>query len=469
MGTGVELQSIPDDAATQAFVSTLRGGAIQKGDTHYDVARKVYNAMIDRKPRLIVSCANVADVIRCVNFARDQGLAVAVRGGGHSVPGFGTCDDGLVIDLSGMKGIRVDPQRRVARFEAGCTWGDADHATHAFGLASPGGIISSTGISGLTLGGGFGYLSRQYGLSCDNVVSMDVVTADGAYLSASGSENPDLFWALRGGGGNFGVVTSFEFRLHPVSIVHAGPVFYPLERSGEALRLYRDFMSTAPRALSAFFAFLIVPPGPPFPEHLHMKTLCGVMCVYCGDLSKGEDAVKPLLEFGPPAFAHVGPVPYPAVQSMFDPLLPAGLHHYWKADFVNDLTDEIIAEHVQRGPEIPTVNSAMHIYPFGGAVQDVARNDTAFTYRDAKYVHIIAAVSPDPAPMPQYRDWARNYWSALHPHSSGGSYVNFLMEEGEDRINASYQENYQRLAQIKRKYDPGNLFHINQNIKPAAW
>jgi FAD/FMN-containing dehydrogenase len=465
---GAPTVSAFDDAAATNLTSNLRGKVIRPGDEGYDAARNVYNGMIDRKPRLIARCVDVADVIQCVNFAREHKLSVAIRGGGHSVPGFGTCDDGLVIDLSEMKGIHVDPKRRTARFEGGCTWGDVDHATHAFGLATPGGLISTTGVAGLTLGGGFGYLSRSYGLACDNLMSADVVTADGKFLTASSASHPDLFWALRGGGGNFGIVTSFQFRLHPVSTVYAGPVLYPLERAGDALRFYRDFMLKAPRALSAFFAFLIVPPGPPFPEHLHLKTLCGVVAVYSGALEKGEKVLKPLLEFGPPVLSHLGPVPYPTVQSMFDPLLPPGLHHYWKADFVEGLSDEIIAQHLKYGPSIPTINSAVHIYPLDGAVHDVGRNATAFTYRNVRFTHIIAAVSPDPAPMPKYRDWVREYWDALHPHCAGGGYVNFLMDEGEERIRASYVENYQRLAEVKKRYDPDNLFHVNQNIKPAA-
>ncbi len=457
----------PDRASVQAFVATLRGKAIRKGEDGYETARKVYNGMIDRKPWMIVRCAGVADVMHSVNFAREQGLTLAIRGGGHSVPGFGTCDDGLVLDLGAMKGVRVDPKQRTARFQTGCTWGDADHAAHAFGLATPGGVISTTGVSGLTLGGGFGHLTRRYGLSCDNVVSVDVVTADGQFLTASASENSDLFWALRGGGGNFGVVTSLEFKLHPVSVVYAGPVFYPVEKATDALRLYRDVMSRAPRELSVFFAFLIVPPGPPFPESLHMKTVCGVMCVYSGDLTKGETAVKPFLDFGPPVFSHVGPIPYPMVQGMFDPLLPPGLQHYWKADFVKEISDTFIVEYAKYGKQVPTVNSAIHIYPLGGAVSDVGRSDTAFAWRDAGFVHIIAAVSSDASVMPKYRDWVRDFWTALHPCCAGGTYVNFLMEEGEERITASYQENYQRLAKIKQKYDPSNLFHVNQNIKPA--
>lgn len=458
----------PGERAMEAFVSALRGKAILPSDEEYNTARRVYNAMIDCRPRLIVKCADIADVIACVNFARDEGLAPAVRCGGHSVPGFGTCNGGIVIDLSGMKGIHVDPVRRVARVDGGCTWGDFDHATHVFGLATPGGIISSTGVGGLTLGGGFGHLSRRYGLACDNVISADVVTADGRFLTASAKENQDLFWAIRGGGGNFGIVTSFEFRLHPVSTVYAGPVLYPLEKAAEALRFFAGFMAQAPRELSAFFAYMIVPPAPPFPEELHMKTMCGFVYVYSGDVEQGEQLTRPLREFGTPAFAAGHPAPYPAVQSMFDALLPHGLHHYWKADFVKDLNEAAMAEHVRYGPRIPTVNSALHIYPLDGAIHDVAAEETAFAYRDVKFTHIIAAVSPEAEPMPQYRDWVRSYWSALHPHSAGGAYVNFLMEEGEERIASSYRGNYERLAAVKRKYDPGNLFRVNQNIRPAA-
>lgn len=458
----------PTERAIQGFLSTLRGKAIRPSDDGYDAARRVYNAMIDRRPLLIVQCADVADVMRCVNFAREEGLAPAVRCGSHSVPGFGTCDGGLVIDLSRMKGIRVDPVKRVARVEGGCTWGDFDHATHVFGLAAPGGLISTTGVGGLTLGGGFGYLTRRYGLSCDNVISADVVTADGKLVTASATENQNLFWAIRGGGGNFGIAVSFEFRLHPVGMVYAGPVLYPLEKGPEVMRFFDEFTANALRELSPFFAYLIVPPGPPFPEALHLKTMCGIVYVYSGDLEKGEQLTRPIREFGPPAFALGHAAPYPAVQSMFDGLMPHGLQHYWKADFVNGLSEPVIAGHARYGPQIPTVNSAMHIYPMDGAVHDVAPDETAFAYRDVKYTHILAAVSPDPAPMPQYRDWVRSYWSALHPHSAGGAYVNFLMDEGDDRIASSYRGNYARLAAIKRQYDPGNLFRVNQNIRPGA-
>ena len=448
------------------FVSAIKGTVIRPEDAAYESARRVYNGDIDRRPLLIVQCAGPADVVNCVDYARENKLQAAVRCGGHSAPGFGTCDGGIVIDLSPMKGIRVDPERRVAQVEGGCTWGDVDRATHAFGLATPGGIISTTGVGGLTTGGGFGYLSRRYGLACDNLVSAEVVTADGQIRHTSATENEDLFWAIRGGGGNFGVVVSFEFRLHPVTQLYAGPILYPLEKSAEVLRLFSDFMRTAPREMNAFFAFMIVPPGPPFPESLHGKTCCAIMCACTGDLAEAEALIRPLKEFGPPLLALPHPMPYPFLQSLFDGLLPHGMHHYWKADFMGELTDEAIAEHVKFGPRIPTVNSAVHIYALDGAVHDVGAAETAFAYRDVRFVHIIAAVTPDAASLPGYREWTRAYWAALHPHSAGGAYVNFLMDEGDERIAASYTGNGQRLATIKAKYDPGNLFRVNQNIKP---
>jgi len=450
-----------------SFGSQVRGRVIRPEDAEYDRARRVYNADIDLRPSLIVQCADVADVIYCVNYAREQGLSAAVRGGGHSAPGFGTCDGGIVIDLGRMKGIRVDVERRIAQAEGGCAWGDLDHATHVFGLATPGGIIATTGIGGLTTGGGFGYLSRRYGLACDNLISADVVTADGRLLVASATENSDLFWAIRGGGGNFGIVTSFEFRLHPVAHVYAGPILYSLDQAGEVLGLFRDFMRTAPREFSAFFAFLIVPPAPPFPESLHGKTVCAIMCASTGDLATAEEIAKPLREFGPPLLCLPHPMPYPFLQSLFDRLLPHGLHHYWKADFVTELTDDAIAAHVKFGPAIPTVQSALHIYPMDGAIHDTGPDDTAFAHRDVRFVHIIAAVTPDPAALRPQRQWVRDYWDALHPHSASGSYVNFLMEEGDERIAQSYSGNHQRLAAIKHKYDPENVFRVNQNIKPV--
>ncbi len=458
------------EATLEEIKTGLRGELIEPGDEGYDEARKVYNGMIDRHPRLIARCADVADVMAALNFARDNSLTLSIRGGSHSVPGFAVCDDGLVIDLSPMKSVHVDPVTSTVRAEGGCTWADVDHATHAFGLAVPCGVISSTGVAGLTLGGGTGHLTRKYGLSCDNLISADVVTADGRFLTASADENADLFWALRGGGGNFGVVTSFEFRAHPVTTVLGGLVFYPIEKTREALRFYREFIREAPEELSAFFAFQKGPPAPFVPENLHNVTMCAIVACYAGpDLNKGEEVVKPLREFGPPALVHLGPVPLPALNGTFDPLLPPGLQHYWKADFFDALSDEAIEAHVEYGPKVPTVQSTVHIYPIDGAPQRIGRGDTAFSYRDASFSTVVAGIWPDPADNEKNIAWVRQYFEALHPHSSGGAYVNFMSEdEGEDRVKASYRDNYQRLVDVKNKYDPTNVFHVNQNIKPTV-
>jgi FAD/FMN-containing dehydrogenase len=448
------------------FLKSIEGAAIRPHDAEYETARRVYNADIDRRPALIVRCAGTGDIVRSVNYARENALAVAIRGGGHSAPGFGTCDGGVVVDLSRMRGVQVDPERLEAIVEGGCTWRDVDRATEPFGLATPGGIISSTGVGGLATGGGFGYLSRKYGLVCDNLISADMVTADGQVRTASAAENPDLYWAIRGGGGNFGVAAALRLRLHPVAQMFGGPVLYPVERAADALRLFRDFMRTAPREVNAFFAFLIVPPVPPFPESLHGRTVCGIMCACTGDMAKAEALIAPLKEFGPPLLALPHPMPYTFLQSAFDGLLPPGLYHYWKSDFVRELTDEAIAEHVKFGPRIPTINSAVHIYAMDGAVGDVAPDETAFAWRDVRFVHIVAAVTPDPLALPGYREWTRDYWSALHPHSADGAYVNFLMDEGDERIASSYARNRERLEAIKAKYDPLNVFRVNQNIRP---
>jgi FAD/FMN-containing dehydrogenase len=449
------------------FAAAVEGSVVSPEDAEYDAARRVYNADIDRRPAFIVRCENERDVVSCVNYARESNLPVAVRGGGHSAPGFGTCDGGVVIDLSRMREVHVDPERRVARVDGGCTWADVDRATHQFGLATPAGIISTTGVGGLTTGGGFGYLSRRYGLSCDNLVSARVGMADGQIRTASADENAELFWAIRGGGGNFGIAVSFEFRLHPVDQVYAGPILYPIEKAAEALRFFRDFIQTAPREVSTFFAFLIVPSRPPFPKSLHGKTTCAIMCACTSDTLEAENQIRPLKEFGPPLLDLTHPMAYPVLQSAFDSLMPPGLYHYWKADFVQELSEGAIAEHIKFGPGVPTVNSTVHIYPLDGAVQDVKASDTAFAYRDVKFVHIIAAGSEDAASLPEYREWACEYWAALHPYSAGGAYVNFLMEEGEERVASSYGENRERLVAAKAKYDPNNLFHVNQNIKPS--
>ncbi len=453
---------------TSALSESLCGNVIGRGDPEYDEARKVFSGMIDRYPRLIAQCADVADVIVAVNYGREQELTVAVRGGGHNAAGLGTVEDGLVIDLSRMNSVHVDPDRRIARVEGGCTWGDVDHATHAFGLATPSGIISTTGVGGLTLGGGFGHLSRSYGLTCDNLVSADVVTADGQFLTASAEENPDLFWALRGGGGNFGVVTSFTFRLHPVDTVFGGPIFYPIERSEDVLRLYRDYIADAPEAMNAFFGFHLAPPAPFVPEHLHNIPTAVIVACHHGSLDDADRAMQPFRKEIAPLLDLTSPLPYPALNSMFDDLQPPGLQQYWKADFDRELSDEAIDVHLDFGPRVPTVPSVMHIYPLNGAVNDAGNEETAFSYRDARVAHVILVADPEPEPMPAHIAWAREYWEALHPHSAGGAYINMMMEEGQDRVAASYRENYPRLQSVKQQYDPTNFFRVNQNIKPAA-
>ncbi len=457
-----------DAATVEAFKGGLRGQLIKPGDPGYDDARKVYNGMIDRRPALIARCANVADVIRAVNFASENGLVLAIRGGGHNGAGLGTCDGGLAIDLSLMKGIRVDPRARTVRVEGGCTLGDMDHATHAFGLATPAGIISTTGVGGLTLGGGLGHLTRKYGLTIDNLLEVDVVLADGSLVTASAGHNEDLFWAVRGGGGNFGVVTSFVLRLHPVQTVVAGPTLYPPDQAPEVMRWYREFLPQAPEDLNGFFAFLTVPPGPPFPQELHLKKMCGVVWCYCGALDRAEEVFKPIREFGRPALYGVQPMPYPVLQSAFDALYPPGLQWYWRADFMNELSDEAIARHFTYGSQLPTLHSTMHLYPIDGAVHRVRRNDTAFSYRAARWAQVMVGVDPDAANAERIKDWTVRYWEALHPYSAGGAYVNFMMDEGQERVQATYGDNYGRLAKIKRKYDAGNLFRVNQNIRPAA-
>jgi FAD/FMN-containing dehydrogenase len=449
------------------FRARLRGELIQPSDPSYDSARKVYNGMIDKRPALIVKCADVADVIACVNYARESKLLVAVRGGGHNGGGLGICDDGLVIDLSRMKGVRVDPAAKTVRAEGGCTWGDVDHATHAFGMATPSGIISTTGVAGLTLGGGIGHLTRKYGLTIDNLLSVDMVLADGRFLSASAQENQDLLWAVRGGGGNFGVVTSFLFRLHPVNMVHGGVTFWPLEQAAAVMKQYRDFIVKAPEEVSGFFAFLVVPPAPPFPEHLHMKKMCGIVWCGTGTAAEVEKAVNPMREFGTPAFNFLVEMPHPAIQSMFDGLYVPGLQWYWRADFVKELSDEAIALHIRHGSAMPTMYSTMHLYPINGAAHRVGKTDTPFYYRDSVWAEVIVGVDPDPANKDKITDWTKKYWDALHPHSAGGAYVNFMMDEGQDRIKATYGENYGRLVAIKKKYDPTNFFRVNQNIRPV--
>ena len=451
-----------------ALKAQLRGELIQLGDANYDEARKLYNAMIDKKPVAIARCVDIADVMACVNHARSNRILLAVRGGGHNGPGLGSCDGGLVIDLSRMRGVRVDPVAKTAQVAGGCVWGDVDHATHPFGLAVPCGFISTTGVAGLTLGGGIGHLSRKHGLTIDNLLSADMVLADGSFVTANDQQNQDLFWAIRGGGGNFGVVTSFTFRLHPVSTVMAGPIFYAVEDAPAVMKAYEKFITTAPEEISGFFAFLVVPPVGLFPTALHLRTVCGVIWCSTASQERTAELLKPAESWAKPLLVGVGPVPFPAFQSLFDGLYPSGLQWYWKADFIDCFTDESIALHVKYGAQLPSALSTMHLYPINGAVHRVGSADTAFSYRNTMWAEVIVGVDPDVANKEKISQWARAYWNAVHPFGAPGAYVNFMMEEGTARVEATYGANYARLQAIKAKYDPGNLFRVNQNIAPKA-
>jgi FAD/FMN-containing dehydrogenase len=448
--------------------ANLRGGGMEPADKGYDEARRVYNGMIHKKPRFIAQCTDAADVIRCVNFAREHDVLLAIRSGGHNAGGLGICDDGLVIDLALIKYARVDPAARTVTVGGGCTWGDVDHATHVFGLATPSGIISTTGVGGLTLGGGIGHLTRKCGLTIDNLLSADVVLADGQFVKANADENSDLFWAIRGGGGNFGVVTAFTFKLHPIDTVYGGPILYELSETADVMKWYRDLITVAPDDLNGWFAFLTVPPGPPFPEHLHLKKMCGIVWTYAGELTKAEETFKPIRAFKKAALDLVGPLPQPALQSMFDGIYPPGLQWYWRADFVNELSDDAIAQHIRFGNALPSMHSTMHLYPINGAASRVGQQETAWNYRGATWAQVMVGVDPDPANNEKTISWTKSYYDALHPYSAGGAYVNFLMEdEGEERVKATYGGNYERLVALKNKYDPDNLFRVNQNIKPT--
>ncbi len=457
-----------DQNSINEFKANLRGRVVEPNDPGYDDARKVYNAMINKKPRLIAYCADVADVIRSVNFARDRDLLLSIRSGGHNAGGLGICDDGLVIDLSPIKYTRVDPAARRVTVGGGCTWADVDHATHVFGLATPSGVISTTGVGGLTLGGGVGHLTRKCGLTIDNLLSADVVLADGKFVHANDGENSDLFWAIRGGGGNFGIVTSFTFKLHEIDMIYGGPMLYELGEAAEVMKWYREFIKTAPDDVSGFFAFLTVPPGPPFPEHLHLKKMCGIVWACTSPLADAEQAFKPIRAFKKPALDLVGPLPQPALQSMFDALYPPGLQWYWRADFVNELSDAAINQNIEFGKALPSMHSTMHLYPINGAAARVGKTETAWNYRDATWAQVMVGVDPDPANNEKIISWTKNYYDAVHPYSAGGAYVNFMMDEGEERVKATYGDNYERLVAIKNKYDPKNFFRVNQNIRPTA-
>ena len=450
-------------------LENFRGRLIGPQDGDYEAARAVFNAMIDRRPALIARCADAQDVAAAVGFARERGLLIAVRGGGHNGAGLGTCDGGIVIDLSPLKVVQVDPQARTVQVGGGCTWGEVDRATGEYGLATPSGIISTTGVGGLTLGGGLGHLTRNCGLTIDNLLEAEVVLASGERVRASADEHPDLYWALRGGGGNFGVVTSFVFRLHEVGTIFGGPTFWPAEDGGQVLSVYREFLPSAPRELGGFFAYHVVPPAPPFPEALHLREVCGVVWCYVGPEEKATKAMAPLLaELPEPLLNGVQAMPHAMLQGAFDGLYPPGDQWYWRADFVNEIPDEAVKLHQRFGAHLPTMKSTMHMYPIDGAAHDVDSTETAWSYRDANWGSVFAGVDPDPANAETVRRWSIDYHEALHPFSAGGAYVNMMMDEGEERVRASYRDNYGRLARVKRSYDPDNLFHVNQNIAPAA-
>ncbi|MDI2128512.1 FAD-binding oxidoreductase [Yinghuangia seranimata] len=449
----------------------LRGTVLGPQDPGYDESRGIYNAMIDRRPAAIAQCVDAADVRATLAFAQETGVELAVRGGGHSGPGLCLVDDGLTLDLSPMRWARVDPATSTVQVGGGSQLGDVDHATHGFGLAMPAGIMSTTGVGGLTLGGGHGHLTRKYGLTIDNLLAADVVLADGTFVTATEKDHPDLFWALRGGGGNFGVVTSFTFRLHPVDTVGVAVTLWPVERTSEVLRWYREFLPAAADDLNGFFALLVVPPGPPFPEPIHGRKMCGVVWCYTGDMDAAplEDVLSAVNEPGPPAFHFTTPMPYPALQSLFDELIPKGLQWYWRGDFFDGIPDAAVEVHQRYGEALPTDLSTMHLYPVDAAAHRVGVDDTAWAYRDAVWSGVIAGIDPDPANADVVRQWCVDYWTDLHGHSMGGSYINFLGEqEGPERVGATYRGHYDKLAAVKHTYDPDNFFRANQNIPPSA-
>jgi FAD/FMN-containing dehydrogenase len=459
---------VTEDPRLGELDAQLRGDLITAQDERYEAARALYNAMIDKRPAVIAQCTDAADVMAALAYGRAAGLDIAVRGGGHNGPGLASVDGGLVVDLSRMRGVDVDPDRGLARVQGGALLGDLDHATHSFGMAVPGGIISTTGVGGLTLGGGVGNLTRTLGLTIDSLVGADVVLADGRQVRADEDQHADLFWALRGGGGNFGVVTSFTFRLHPVSTVMAGPMFWSLEQLPDVMAWYRDYIHEAPEDLNGWFGVLTVPPVAPFPEHLQGQKVCAVLWCVPGTEARAAELLAPARALDP-IMDGVAELPLPALQSAFDGLYPKGDQWYWRTDFVRDIPDAAVEQHLEYARSLPTGQSTLHLYPVTGAAARVGSADTAWSYRDARWVEVIVGVDRDAASVPLITDWAKSYWDALHPFSmQSGGYVNMMMEEGEERIRASYRDNYDRLAGIKATYDPDNTFHINQNIRPKG-
>lgn len=455
------------ETAISQLIDGLNGSVVLPSDSNYDETRSVYNAMIDKKPAIIVKCKSTEDVVKAVNYAKNNDLEIAIRSGGHHGAGLCLVDDGLVIDLSYMKKLDIDADSKTAIIESGNTLRDVDAATYPHGLALPSGIIGTTGIGGITLGGGIGYLTRTGGLTIDNLLECEVVLANGEIVTANKQTNPDLFWALRGGGGNFGVVVTFKFKLIEVKNVYGGPMFWPIEKARKAIKFYSEYTKNASNDLYGFFAFLIVPAAEPFPENLWNKNVCGVVWNYTGPREKAEEIFKPIREFGTPILDFVGEIPMKDLNGMFDALYPPGYQWYWRAHYIKELTEESIDVNLKYGSKVPTMHSTTHLYPVDGAAHNFKNNETAWAYRDARWVQVIVGVDPDPEKADKVTNWCKNYFEALKPYAMGGSYVNMMMEEGQDRVKASYKENYERLTKIKGKYDPKNIFHINQNIQPA--
>ncbi len=453
-------------AAAHKLQENLCGLVILPGDELYNQARRVQNVLVDKRPAVIVRCMDIADVIYSIHFARDHKLQVAVRSGGQNVAGLGSAANGLVIDLGSMNAVQVDPKKRTATVLGGTTQGDLDHATSVYGLATPTGIISTTGIGGLALGGGIGYLTRHYGLTIDNLTSVEMVQADGHIVTASESENDDLFWAVRGGGGYFGVVTSFTLRLRPLKQVYAGPTFWPMEKAKEVMQFYRDFIHRAPEGFNGWFSFMVVPPDAMYPSKLHNQAVCAVVWCYSGPLERAEDAFKPVRKFGPPLLDKITTLDYVQLQRMFDRLYTPGNQWYWKSDFVRELSDEAIDQHISWAANLPSAQSSVQFLPVNGAVQRIKNDGTAFSFRDATWVQLIAGADPRPAKREAIIKWTNDYETALRPYTLGGPYVNFMMEDEQERVKAAYRDNYDRLAHIKGKYDPDNFFKVNINIKP---
>jgi len=451
--------------SVDGLASVVKGRVVEAGAPAYDEARALYNAMIDKRPAAVAYCVDEADVAAALRYGVERGLQIAVRGGGHNGGGLGSVDDGLVIDLSQMNAIEVDAPAKMARVGGGALLKDLLEATHQHGLTVPVGIIGTTGVGGLTLGGGMGHLTRGMGLTIDNLVAATVVLADGSIVQTDVQREPELFWALRGGGGNFGIVTQFSFRCHPLTTVLAGPVLYDIGDCAEVLAWYRDFLPAAPDELSGFFAFLSIPPGPPFPEELHLRKVCGVVWTQAGE--EESDALREARSFGTPLLDGIAPVPVPAWNTAFDAVYPPGDQWYWRGEFIREISDDAIAVHAEYGPAMPTWKSTMHLYAIDGAASRVGNDETAWSYRDAIWGGVFAGVDPDPANAGAITDWVRSYSDAIKPHAMGGGYVNFHMDEP-DRVRGMYGANYDRLARAKAQYDPDNVFRVNQNIAPAA-